>query len=276
MVISEAEKLLCTELLPICGEDAHSEAREILREVCGGISPFCEISDKQLEICRGMIRRREGGEPLQYIFGHWEFYGYDFSVGEGVLIPRPETELLCELAIKHLKTSGGCFADLCAGSGCIGITVALQTGCNGHGIELSDAAFGYFEQNIQNNKAENLLTAIHGDIFDSAIINRFEDGSLSAVLSNPPYISRKDMQTLQTEVRYEPELALYGGEDGLDYYRRIFALWGKKLKSGGLFAVEIGEEQASAVCGFMQDCGFEPKVIKDYDGHDRIVAATAE
>ena len=272
MVTAQAEKQLAAMLAEVTDE-VQFEAREIIRETAGRRTPLDELSEKEYGQCLLMVNRRLTGEPLQYIFGHWEFYGYDFSVGEGVLIPRPETELLCDIAIKHLKAFGGEFADLCAGSGCIAITVAKQTGLSARGVEISDKAYSYFCENIKKNNAEKLVCAIKGDIFDTEVTDSFEDGSLAAVLSNPPYINKKDMESLQKEVRYEPETALFGGDDGLDYYRRIFGVWSSKLKKGGLFAVEIGDEQGQAVKHLMEQEGYAPEIVKDYSGKDRIVKA---
>lgn len=273
MVISDLKKQIEQMLLDSENEDFQFEAREIIREVVGRKADNETVSDSDLNKCLAMAGRRVKGEPLQYIFGHWEFYGYDFYVGEGVLIPRPETELLCEKAIEHLKKSGGGFADLCAGSGCIGITVARQTGEKCISVELSERAFSYLERNIALNDADSLVNAVKGDIFDQSIIDKIPDGSLCAILSNPPYINKRDMENLQSEVRYEPEAALFGGEDGLDYYRRIFRAYDRKLKKGGLFAVEIGEEQGRAVLLLMEEVGYNPVIIKDYSGLDRIVMA---
>lgn len=273
MVISDLKKQIEQMLLDSGNEDFQFEAREIVREVMGRCPEDSLLSDSECEKCLAMASRRVKGEPLQYIFGHWEFYGYDFLVGEGVLIPRPETELLCEKAIAHLKKSGGSFADLCAGSGCIGITVARQTGEKCVSVELSDKAFSYLEKNVSLNNAQKLITAVKGDIFDKSVIDKIPDDSLSAILSNPPYINKRDMEKLQAEVRYEPETALFGGDDGLSYYRRIFVAYDRKLKKGGLFAVEIGEEQGKAVSLLMEEVGYNPVIIKDYSGFDRIVMA---
>lgn len=273
MVISDLKKQIEQMLRDSGNEDFQFEAREIIREVIGRKADNLPLTDSEFEKCMAMADRRIKGEPLQYIFGHWEFYGYDFFVGEGVLIPRPETEQLCEKAIEHLKKHGGTFADLCAGSGCIGITVAKQTGQECISVEISEKAFSYLERNIALNGTEKLITAVRGDIFDEKIIDKIPDDSLSAILSNPPYINKRDMENLQAEVRYEPETALFGGDDGLSYYRRIFKCYDRKLKKGGLFAVEIGEEQGEAVSLLMKEAGYNPSVIKDYSGHDRIVMA---
>ena len=276
VVIRQAVSLIKQRLSDAGTDDAEFDAKQIISEVSGKKLPFEELSDEQYAVCLDMAKRRAKGEPLQYILGSWDFYGRTFSVGEGVLIPRPETEQLCDLAIDHLKKTGGKAVDLCSGSGCIAITVALETGLSVSGIEISDKAYGYFVRNISLNNADSLVEPINADIFDETVISRFEDDSLSAVLSNPPYISSADMKTLRQELRFEPELALFGGEDGLDYYRRILPLWEKKLSLNGLFAVEIGEEQGAAVEEIFRSVSLSPVTIKDYSGHDRIVCAVKQ
>ena len=275
MVIRQAVRLISDMLEGVTG-DAYFEARQIVSEISGGKMPFEEISEAQLAECKDKAKRRKTGEPLQYILGNWEFYGRKYFVGEGVLIPRPETELLCDIAIGHLKNTDGTAVDLCSGSGCIAVTTALEANVGTVGIEISGKAYGYFLKNIAENKAEKLVTAINGDIFDKDILGQFPDDSLSAVLSNPPYISSADMKTLQKEVTFEPELALFGGEDGLDFYRRLIPMWAGKLRSGGLFAVEIGEEQGQAVSDIFKKAGLTPQVVTDYSGHNRIVSAVKQ
>lgn len=275
MVIRQAVRLI-SDMLESVTDDAYFEARQIVSEISGGKMPFEEITEAQLAECEDKAKRRKTGEPLQYILGNWEFYGRKYFVGEGVLIPRPETELLCDIAIEHLKNTGGKAVDLCSGSGCIAVTTALEANVGTVGIEISGKAYGYFLKNIAENKAEKLVTAINGDIFDKDILGQFPDDSLSAVLSNPPYISSADMKTLQKEVTFEPELALFGGEDGLDFYRRLVPMWAVKLRSGGLFAVEIGEEQGQAVSDIFKKAGLTPQVVTDYSGHNRIVSAVKQ
>lgn len=274
-MIRQAVRLI-SDMLEGVTDDAYFEARQIVSEISGGKMPFEEISEAQLAECKDKAKRRKTGEPLQYILGNWDFYGRKFFVGEGVLIPRPETELLCDIAIGHLKNTDGTAVDLCSGSGCIAVTTALEANVGTVGIEISGKAYGYFLKNIAENKAEKLVTAINGDIFDKDILGQFPDDSLSAVLSNPPYISSADMKTLQKEVTFEPELALFGGEDGLDFYRRLVPMWAVKLRSGGLFAVEIGEEQGQAVSDIFKKAGLTPQVVTDYSGHNRIVSAVKQ
>lgn len=268
MVIGEALSLAVKILSEAKVFDPDFEAREILREITE-LDPYInsrrELSAEQQEKILQTAEKRATGVPLQYIFGKWEFYGYPFYVGEGVLIPRPETELLIDIAKKYCNENSAVI-DLCSGSGCIPISISLETGANTLGIELYDKAFGYFERNIALNRAR--VTAIKGDVLDEGIL---PDMEFDAIFSNPPYLTAEEMKNLQREVGYEPETALFGGEDGLYFYRRIIPLWVKRLKKGGIFAVEIGETQGEAVKAIMEETGLSAEVIKDYSGLQRVV-----
>jgi release factor-specific protein-(glutamine-N5) methyltransferase len=223
------------------------------------LQEYAEKSGEDIEVLRA---RRESGEPLQYILGEWEFYGYTFKVGRGVLIPRPETEFLVDLAKEHEPQT---VYDLCAGSGCVGIALANETGCEVIAVEISDEAIEYLEQNKTDK-----IKVVKADVLSSGYV--FEEAD--CILVNPPYLTAQEMRELQAEVTHEPEIALYGGEDGLDFYRKLFGLWGGRLKQGGLFAVEVGATQAGDVANIMRQHGFEPMIKKDYAGIERIVYAT--
>ena len=268
MVIGEAVSSAVRILSEAGVFDPEFEARETVREVTG-LDPFInghkELSPEDCEKILLMAKKRAAGIPLQYIFGKWEFYGYPFYVGEGVLIPRPETELLIDIAKEYCGKNSKVI-DLCSGSGCIPISISLETGADTVGIELYDEAFGYFERNIALNKAR--VTAIKGDVLDENIL---PEKSFDAIFSNPPYLTAEEMKGLQREVAYEPETALFGGEDGLYFYRRIIPIWEKRLNKGGIFAVEIGETQGEAVKAIMEKNGLSAEIIKDYSGLNRIV-----
>lgn len=216
--------------------------------------------------------RRLNGEPLQYILGKWEFYGNSFYVGEGVLIPRPETELLVDISLDFLKDkhNPACI-DLCSGSGCIGITVAkLVSDSDVSAFEKSDKALCYLTKNKELNQVNN-LNIISGDIFDGP--SSLDGKKFDIILSNPPYIRSEIIPSLQREVQSEPKMALDGGADGLEFYRVIAEKWISSLKADGLVAVEIGEEQGSDVSSIFSQYFNDVRVVKDYSGNDRVVIA---
>lgn len=206
------------------------------------------------------------GEPLQYVIGKWDFYESEFYVGEGVLIPRPETEELVELAVKYLKTvANPIVIDLCSGSGCIGISIAKAVpNSKVYCIEKSKEAFKYLEKNAKDT--ENVVL-INDDIFNDTNV---ENADL--IISNPPYIKTSDLADLQDEVKKEPQMALDGGNDGLDFYRIINKSWTQKLKSNGVLMLEIGEEQGKDIVDVLTEFN-NVEVKKDMYGNDRMVVA---
>lgn len=233
--------------------------------------PDACATDKQAAYAQEMALRRLSGEPLQYIFGEWDFYDLTFEVGEGVLIPRQDTETLVELVAESYLGDGMICADLCSGSGCIGISLSRLYKTEMYCYEKSEKAIDYLKRNIEKNrnKLAGEVTALLADVLDEETV---EAASMfDVIVSNPPYLTAEEMQRLQKEVAFEPEMALFGGGDGLDFYRGILRLWTKRLKSGGLMAVEIGETQAEAVAGLFKENGIEPKVLQDYCHNDRVV-----
>lgn len=228
--------------------------------------PEKEISSKEEEKLFAAAEKRISGYPLQYIIGNWEFFGRKFFVGEGVLIPRPETELLCEYILKQYSRSmPPKIIDLCSGSGCIAITLAKEiSGADVTALELYDGAFGYLSKN--NELHGNPVKTVKGD----ALI---PFGNFDCIVSNPPYITGEEMKELQTEVTFEPETALFGGEDGLDFYRAISKNWYEHLNEGGVIAFEIGDTQGKEVADILSENGYKDVgIMKDYEGRDRVVA----
>lgn len=202
-----------------------------------------------------LCERRLNGEPLQYILGEWEFYGLPFKVGEGVLIPRQDTETLVDVAVKKLgKSEKLIVTDLCSGSGCIAIALEKNLSCEKVVcVEKSDKALCYLKQNVQLNHSK--ADVIHGDIFDTKVINSVPLSDL--IVCNPPYVTADEMKTLQREVTFEPENALFGGEDGLDYYRDITRIYKDKIKEGGILLFEIGINQEDEVMRILIQHGFK-------------------
>lgn len=224
----------------LCGvvdkDDATVDARELVR--------FAGGDEAKL---KDAVERRLAGEPLQYIIGEWDFWNCTFRVGEGVLIPRPETELLVDETLKFLKErSDGekTVLDLCSGSGCIAVSVAKNCPeAKVLAVEKSPAAFEYLKQNIVLNQVK--VSAFNDDILEGC--NYLIKGRYDVIVSNPPYVRKDELESLQTEVLREPVCALDGGEDGLVFYSAIGDRWLPLVKPGGLLIVECGEDQAEAV-----------------------------
>ena len=263
-------------LEPCSAEDSSFEADCIVADLLGCTNSALRLySEKEIETATAekamdFAQRRLLHEPLQYILGKWEFYGREFYVGEGVLIPRPETELLIDSAISELKgkTQPVCY-DLCSGSGCIGITVSKEIpDSRVFMLEKSEKAFGFLEKNVAHNGAANCKPVI-GDIFEESPFEEKAD----IILSNPPYICSDVIPTLHPEVHKEPQMALDGGENGLVFYERIAKGWIKALKPDGIIAVEIGDEQGESVSALFRKSFSDVRVIKDFSGNDRVVVA---
>jgi len=218
-----------------------------------------------------IARRRVSGEPLQYLLGEWEFYGYPFKVGRGVLIPRPETELLVDIVMQNSECRMQKYLvyDLCAGSGCVGIALAKEIGCRVIAVEKSEEAIAYLKKNVALNGVGELVQIIQGDVLNPDFVEKQLRILHSAfcIVINPPYLSKAEMDSLQKEVRFEPEMALFGGEDGLDFYRELYRLWGGRAR---LFACEVGDGQAEQVLEFMP---VGSRVVRDFNGIDRVVYA---
>lgn len=229
-------------------------------------------TDEKLALLAELTEKRLSHEPLQYIIGKWSFMGIDLLVGEGVLVPRDDTEVVTSLCIDFLSgKENPSVIDLCAGSGAISLALEKYANCKVTAVELSDKAFSYLTQNIKlNNSAVN---ALNGDIF--ACHKDIADNSLDLIVSNPPYIKSADIAALQEEVQHEPVMALDGGESGLDFYRRIVPLWKSKLKAGGALAFELGEGQYDEVCRILADNGFGGITESiDFGGIQRAIIGT--
>lgn len=213
-----------------------------------------------------MLWRVKEGEPLQYVIGKWDFYESEFYVGEGVLIPRPETEELVDLAVKKLKAyNSPVVFDLCSGSGCIGLSIAKKIKSSKvYCIEKSKDAFKYLTKN-----ATGVDNAI---IINDDINNVIDIEEADLIISNPPYIKSGEISALQKEVSFEPRMALDGGDDGLDFYRIINDKWFSKLKSEGILLLEIGNEQGEEIKDVLTNFS-NIQIINDMYGNNRIVYA---
>ncbi len=227
------------------------------------------VSDNDICVVSSIIDRRKAGEPLQYILGKWDFYDLTFFVGEGVLIPRPETELLVDFTLEKLKhTKNPVVFDLCAGTGCIGLTIAKHLpNATVYLLEKEKTAFEFLKKNTINLSLNNVIL-LNNDLFTMDL----SDLPLAdLIVSNPPYIPTKEIQGLQKEVSFEPITALNGGTDGLDFYRCLAKKWRSKVKCNGYMAFECGDNQSRDVINIFDGAYKEKNVIFDFNNIDRIV-----
>ena len=274
MTVRELYKKGVDLLKEISVEDAEFECGCLFERFTGHnrlsrvISPDADVDPQKQTDFLNSVNRRTGGEPLQYILGVWEFMGFEFLVGEGVLIPRPETEIIVEHAVEYIKARKSAVVyDLCAGSGAIGLSVArLCPECKVYLFEKYDKALNYLNQNRLKLNAEN-AAVIKRDVFDGF------DKSIEApdiILSNPPYIASQEISSLQREVGFEPETALDGGEDGLDFYRCISDKWSEYIRTGGKLIMECGEAQSREIADMFGNAK-AIEIIKDFNNVERVV-----
>ncbi len=238
-----------------------SKGKILLSDICA--------TEEQEKLVKDVINRRINGEPLQYILGKWDFYDLTFAVGEGVLIPRPETEMLVDFALEKLKgVKNPIIYDLCAGTGCVGLTIASHLkDATVYLLEKEDMAFSYLKKNKELLKLDNAIL-MHGDLFS------YDFSSLpncDLLLSNPPYINTNEIQTLQKEVLKEPITALDGGIDGLDFYRCIAERCVHKINKNGFCAFECGEQQSEEIIAIFNGNFSQKEVLFDFNNIDRIV-----
>ena len=282
------------EKLGLAGvEEADLEARILLEFVCGTTrNVLLAHGDRLLDIGQQekydmLIDRRKTRIPLQYLTGVQEFMGLTFTVNEQVLIPRQDTEILVEEALRSLH-DGMRVLDMCTGSGCILISLLHYSNhCQGVGADLSAEALAVAEENAEHllglESAAELNGGYGSDIREPGGIrfvqsDLFEkiSGKFDMIVSNPPYICSDVIGTLMPEIReHEPILALDRGGDGLNFYRKIAAESREYLYGGGMLFLEIGYDQGEAVSTLLQEAGFlEVQVVKDYAGLDRVVYGT--
>lgn len=220
-----------------------------------------------------MIEQRKNGRPLQYILGMWYFMGLKFKVGEGVLIPRDDTEVLVRESLSLMKDiKKPKILDLCSGSGAIAISLAKnRPDANIIALELSDTALRYLNENIALNMVDNVV-AFKGDVLKGP--NEYNIEKIDLIVSNPPYIPTDDIDMLQREVKNEPIMALDGGEDGLKFYNVIAEKWRSVLKEKSYICVEIGKNQSSDVANiFKKNNANNIYTVKDINEIDRVIIA---
>ena len=273
MVIEEAVRRGTERLTEAKALDAKTDVFLLLEAAAGVSRAYCfahpeeALTEEAAQTFEGYLSRRASREPLQYIIGTCEFYGLSYRVDPRVLIPRQDTEVLVEEALKVLP-QGGNVLDLCTGSGAIAVAVKhTRPDADVTATDLSDEALSLAAENSRENGCEICL--LQGDLFEPLEAeNRFD-----VICSNPPYVTEQEYTELMPEVKdYEPVLALVAGEDGLDIYRRLIAEAPDYLKPAGCLIVEIGCEQGDAVSRLFEEAGLsDVRVIRDLAGLDRVV-----
>jgi len=227
------------------------------------------LKAKEWSEYKALIERRAGHEPLQYLLGKQEFMGLVFYVDERVLIPRPETELLVEKALelkREIAKPRPAILDLCTGSGAIAIAIKYYwPEAQVTGADISSDALAVARMNARNIGAD--VRFCLSDCFDGL------RGAWDVIVTNPPYVSAEEYRKLQPEIYYEPKLALLGGVDGLDFYRKLAAEGRTYLAPGGVMLMEIGAGQGPVVCRLLQGAGFRTELYQDFAGRDRVVLA---
>ncbi len=241
------QQAIAKRLAPVAGEDAFLEAGFLLDH-----AEAHPTSDTE-----ALIVRRLTGEPLQYVLGEWAFFGLPFLTDHRALIPRPDTEILVETALSLLR-EGDRVLDLCCGSGCIGIALAVHKPVELTSADISERALSLTAENAANNGVA--LRTVQSDLFASI------DGTFDMIVCNPPYLNAEEMRSLDVSLLFEPQNALDGGADGLDFYRRIAKEYGAYLRRGGYLLLEIGYTQEQAVCDLFAGA----RMIRDYGDRPRV------
>ena len=246
------------------------------------ICRFCDINKAELlgrreenfenpELDAAIIKRCSH-YPLQYILGYWDFCNETYRVTEDTLIPRQDTEKLVELAVRLIPAQAR-ILDLCTGSGCIAIsTLAARPDCHAVAIDLFEKTLEIARENAENNGVGDRIGLIARNALEPDFMQ--ELGEFDCILSNPPYIETQQLSLLDEELAFEPEAALDGGHDGLDFYRVIIGQYGPYLRPNGLMLLEIGWDQAKAVSAIAHANGFRCEIYKDYGGNDRVAYLT--
>jgi len=275
MTIFEAYNTTKQKLQKAGIEDFVFEAKQIIKHITGlnATQILTEYQKKltafQENNLTALLRQREIRYPLQYIFGEWEFYGRPFYVGPGVLVPRADSETVVEACLEYLQhIKEPKILDLCTGSGCIGITLALEKYDSEVSLlEKYDEAYRYAEKNIVRNEAVN--TAIYkGDIF----LGDLSDSKYDLIVSNPPYIPENEMKDISPEAEFEPVNALFANDNGLEFYKAVCENYKNSLKPNGMLCFEVGIGKADAVSQILRDNGFAKITVKkDLNSVDRAV-----
>lgn len=294
-----AQRLAANWLAAAGCPDPAFDARELLRLVIRGdpLLTAAPLTMPQAQQMAALCEKRAGRYPLQYLLGRWPFLDFDLAVGPGVLIPRADTETVCEAAAACIRgLAAPRVLDLCAGSGALALGIKrLVPAAEVTALEKSPDALRYLRQNaqtalrgpaqfgaMQGGPAAELaaewaapaITVAEGDVFSYQ--DALAPASLDLILSNPPYLTGAEMNALQPEVAFEPPMALDGGPDGLAFYRHITRAYRPAVRSGGALVLEVGWQQADAVSALLLQSGWQAiETRKDLGGNTRAVLARA-
>lgn len=284
MVKKYADLYLETRRALLTQEDEHTAglmARNLIALYSGRSQEYIlgnqdlYASEETCDSVEKATKRLLKGEPLAYILGEWEFYGLPLYVNEKVLIPRDDTVAVAQLAINQaiFLPADPRILDLCTGSGCIGLAVASRIkDARVTLADISKDALAVAKKNIVRHKLSGRVSCIHADALSPvpAFLGKFD-----MIVSNPPYITGSDMAELDDSVKlYEPHLALFGGRDGLDFYRSIAVNYAAALKPGGFLCLEFGDDQGDDVCRILEENGYTIlERSRDYNDRERAVLA---
>lgn len=266
--LAEGEQRLLLHQVP----DARLDAEYLLAGVLNmpRLSLLLEkqrpLSEEENAAYDAFLARREAREPLQYILQEQSFMGFSFRADRRALIPRNDTESVCEEALSHIRGSMQVL-DLCTGTGALGIAIKkMRPGCSVTLSDLSEEALSLAKENAQRLQAD--VRIVQGDLFAPVLDERFH-----VIVSNPPYIPQGLQGTLQKEVEKEPAMALFAGDDGLSFYRRIAREAPVYLLDNGVLVLECGDDQAAAVAALLEEHFADIRIFRDMDGHERGVSA---
>lgn len=226
-------------------------------------------SESDLKKFFEFVKRRAKNEPVAYIINHKEFYGIDFYVDQNCLIPRPDSEILVEEAIKTIGDSHVKILEIGVGSGALSIAIAKNCqNCEILGVDISKKALEISDKNIKFHELGSRISLLQSDLFCEISNQKFD-----FLISNPPYIKKSEIEKLSENVKdFEPISALLGGEDGLDFYRKIAVKSPDFLQKNGQIFLEIGFDQKNDVIEIFEGAGFSLKMArKDYGGNDRLL-----
>ncbi len=274
--IKEAIRIAENQLLEAGVSDAKHDAKELYCYQAGIDSLHLLLSwqnslqDNQVDAYFDLVAKRASHIPLQHIIGEQEFMGFKFKVNPDVLIPRQDTEVVVEEALKYAK---GDVLDLCTGSGAIAVSIAKLSKAKVTATDVSKAALKVAEENAATNNVK--IKFIESDMFKE-LKGKHSNKTYDLIVSNPPYISTLAIEILALEVKdHDPRMALDGGEDGLDFYRIIAKEAPEHLKKNGTLVLEIGDDQGRLVPALLEATGrfTDIQVLKDLANRDRIVVA---